>query len=149
MEIYERIKHLRKNILDITQEEFAAALGISRSNIGNIEVGRINITNRVIQDICAKYNVNEVWLTKGTGDIFVKSRKTILDELVTAHNLNEREKAIVAAFLDLTPEGRAGVIEYIEKASNNLAGTPSREDIIAGDIAATEKKIAEKVKTEI
>lgn len=144
----ERLKYIRK-CLNKTQKEFGGALGVSRDTYASYETGRVIPSDTFIQLLCSVFNVNEEWLRIGEGDIFIKTKRNILDELVTAHGLNEREKAIVAAFLDLTPEGRAGVIEYIEKASNNLAGTPSREDLIAGDIAATEKKIAEKVKTEI
>lgn len=69
MEINERIKVLRKEILHLTQQEFADGLNISRSNMGNIEVGRIAVTDRVISDICEKYLINEEWLRTGNGDI--------------------------------------------------------------------------------
>lgn len=75
MEINERIRYLRKNKLNLTQQEFSEALNISRSNMGNIEIGRIALTDRVISDICDKYNVNENWLRTGEGgdkNIFVE-----------------------------------------------------------------------------
>ena len=59
----------------MTQEEFAASIKISRSNLGSIEIGRITLTDRVISDICEKYNVNEQWLSTGEGgdeNIFIK-----------------------------------------------------------------------------
>ena len=37
LEIYERIKELRKNHLHMSQESFGARLGVSRSVINNIE----------------------------------------------------------------------------------------------------------------
>ena len=69
MTIGERIRYLRKTVLHVTQEEFVKGLKISRSNIGNIEIGSIGVTDRVISDICEKYNVNENWLRSGNGDI--------------------------------------------------------------------------------
>lgn len=75
MNINQRIKFLRKERLHITQEEFASSIKISRSNLGSIETGRIALTDRVISDICEKYNVNENWLRSGEGgedNIFVK-----------------------------------------------------------------------------
>lgn len=143
MEKYERIKHLRKNVLKLTQEEFATALGISRSNIGNIEVGRINITNRVIQDICLKYSVNETWLNTGAGEIFIKSKQTILDELVAAHGLTEKETRIIQAFLSLSPQGRAGVLEYVENLTSLDNSRSPREKKIVERINAADKIIAE------
>lgn len=70
MEIYQRIKELRKDILDLNQEDFGKAINISRSNEANIETGRINVTDRVITDICKSFNVSELWLRNGEGEIF-------------------------------------------------------------------------------
>lgn len=70
MELYERIKLLRKSKLNMTQQDFADAINISRPNIGNIEIGRVAITDRVINDICRVFDVNESWLRTGEGEIF-------------------------------------------------------------------------------
>lgn len=69
MELFERIKYLRKEVLHKTQEEFSSAIKISRSNLGSIEIGRINVTPRVISDICAEYGINEEWLRTGNGEM--------------------------------------------------------------------------------
>lgn len=70
--MHDRIKHLRKELLHLTQEEFANSLKISRSNLGSIEIGRVNVTDRIISDICEKFNVNENWLRTGKGETFLK-----------------------------------------------------------------------------
>ena len=62
MNIGERIRYLRKDILHITQEALGEPLGLSRANIANIESGRISVTERVINDISEKFHVNEEWL---------------------------------------------------------------------------------------
>ena len=72
METFERIRLLRKKYLNMTQEEFSSNINISRANLGRIEVGRIRITDRVISDICIKYNVSEEWLRTGEGEPFIK-----------------------------------------------------------------------------
>ena len=56
----------------MTQDDFASKIDISRSNMGNIETGRIAITERVITSICREFNVNEEWLRNGSGDIFAE-----------------------------------------------------------------------------
>ena len=69
--INERIRKLRKDILENkTQKEFAEKINVSRSNLGNIENGIINVTDRVITDICKAYNVSERWLRTGEGEVF-------------------------------------------------------------------------------
>lgn len=71
MNIAERIRHLRKNELKMTQDDFASKIDISRSNIGNIEIGRIAVTERIIASICREFSVNEEWLRTGNGEMFV------------------------------------------------------------------------------
>lgn len=67
----DRIKKIRKE-LDLTQQEFADRLGVSRNNIASYETGKSNIGDTAISLICAKFNVNEQWLRDGTGDMFVE-----------------------------------------------------------------------------
>ncbi|HBF4976905.1 hypothetical protein C4T51_08670 [Clostridioides difficile] len=62
---------LRK-ILKLTQEQMSASLKISRSNYGNIETGKVGLTERVKSDICDIYNVNKKWLETGSGEVFVE-----------------------------------------------------------------------------
>lgn len=74
--INERVKYLRKNILHLTQEEFAPRLRISRSNLGGIEINRVGVTERVKEDICSEFNVNMEWLESGKGgddNIFINT----------------------------------------------------------------------------
>lgn len=71
MEINERIRYLRKNELHMTQDAFASKIDLSRSNLGNIEIGRIAVTERVISSICRVFNVSEDWLKTGNGDPFI------------------------------------------------------------------------------
>ncbi|MCI8409624.1 MAG: helix-turn-helix transcriptional regulator [Lachnospiraceae bacterium] len=72
--IYERVKYLRKEILNMTQDDFSKKIKISRSNLGSIETARVNITDRVICDICNAFSVNEDWLRNGGNDddIFIE-----------------------------------------------------------------------------
>lgn len=75
MHINDRIKYLRKEVLHITQDEFASKIQISRSNLGSIEIGRVNVTERVISDICKNFGINEEWLRTGNGKIKVELSK--------------------------------------------------------------------------
>lgn len=70
MQPRERIRYLRKTILTphLSQAEFGNKIRMSGANVGNIETGRVALTDRVISDICASYNVNEDWLRSGTGE---------------------------------------------------------------------------------
>lgn len=76
----ERLKKLRK-ILDLTQQEFADRLGISRGNIGSYEVGKSALSDAVISLICREFNVNEDWLRTGEGEMFIQMTR---DEEIAA-----------------------------------------------------------------
>lgn len=75
MTIGERLRYLRKSKLGYKNcDDFGVQIGLSGSNIRNIETGRIKLTDRVISDICNVYSVNEDWLRNGGDekDIFIK-----------------------------------------------------------------------------
>ncbi len=76
----DRIKKIRKE-LDLTQQEFADKIGIARGNVGAYEVGKNAPSDAVISLICREFNVNEIWLREGTGEIFVEQTK---DEQIAA-----------------------------------------------------------------
>lgn len=130
MEIFERIKYLRKSILKISQEEFAKKIGLSRSNIGNIEVGRINVTDRVISDIVNQYNVNNDWLINGTEPMFIKTANELVDQIASKYNFSVAEKQALQAYVELSDSDREKISELIQnifsgffKVSNEEAAT--------------------------
>lgn len=66
----ERIKILRKDLLNLTLEKFGERLGVSRAAMSNIENGNRNVTDQMFKSICREFNVNESWLRNGIGDPF-------------------------------------------------------------------------------
>lgn len=150
---FERLRELRKHF-KLSQTEFAEKIGVTRSVIKNLELGVVDIKDHMLKLIAATFKVNEEWLRNGTGEMLIQTPKNILDELVAAHGLTEKETAIVSAFLDLSPAGRSAIIEYVEKAARGLSSdpvssAPTRDKIIGDDIVATEKKIREITKKEV
>ena len=109
MEIHERIKYLRKDILKLTQQEFSDSLKISRSNMGNIEIGRIAVTDRVICDICEKFNINEEWLRTGNGSMYIElSKEEYIADFISSILKNKEDsfkKRYVAMLSKLDEDG--------------------------------------------
>ena len=66
----DRIKELRRS-LGLTQEEFAARLGIKRGALANYEVGRNEPIDAVVALMCREFHVSEGWLRRGEGEMFV------------------------------------------------------------------------------
>jgi len=74
----ERIKKLRKS-LGLTQQEFANRIGMKRNTVANYEIDRNEPSNSVIALICREFNVSEIWLRTGEGEMFRKRSRE--DEL--------------------------------------------------------------------
>jgi transcriptional regulator with XRE-family HTH domain len=66
LEMNDRIKLLRQN-LDLKQEDFGKKINLTKFAISNYENGRTGIPERVINDICREFSVNENWLRTGAG----------------------------------------------------------------------------------
>lgn len=63
----ERIFHLRKELLGLSRAKFGEPIGMTDSEIKNIEYGYTELKENKIALICAKYDVNENWLRAGEG----------------------------------------------------------------------------------
>ena len=142
----ERLKKLRKE-LDLTQQEFADRIGISRGNIATYETRDGSPGSSVINLICREFNVSETWLRTGEGEMFLPSPNGVLDELVQKYGLSTRGKVIVEKFLDLNPDVQEAVAVYIEKvaAAFSDAGTSAPVPVFApadlrAEHAATESE---------
>lgn len=64
----QRIKQIR-NSKKLTQDEFADILGLTKNFISLIETGNRTPSDRTISDICREFNISEVWLRTGEGEM--------------------------------------------------------------------------------
>ncbi len=67
----ERLKEIRLK-LNMSQDEFADKLGLTKSAISGHETGRRNITEQTIVSICREFNVSRTWLESGVGSMFIE-----------------------------------------------------------------------------
>lgn len=70
MTINERIRFLRTEN-KMSQEMFGETIGLSRSELKNIEYNLTIPKDFTIQMICREFGVSEEWLRTGNGDMFV------------------------------------------------------------------------------
>ena len=77
----ERIKHLRKDILNLSQKDFADKIGLSENFVWMIEKGSRAPSDRTIADICREFGVDRIWLETGSGEPF---RPVDRDEQIAA-----------------------------------------------------------------
>ncbi len=120
MEIYERIRELRKNYLHLSQADFGDKLGVSRSVIKNIELNALARPDQklsLIKLICKEFSVNEDWLLNGNEPMFIGPDTFILNDFVKQRGGTELELQIVKTYFDLDPNTRKMLINHFV---NNL-----------------------------
>ena len=74
--LHERIDALIK-ALGINQTRFAERINVSRSYVSQMCIGNKVPADRTISDICREFDVNEVWLRTGEGEMFIKKRNDV------------------------------------------------------------------------
>ena len=97
-----RIALVRSNS-GLTQEKFAAKLGLSQNFVWMLEKGTRIPSERTISDICREFNVNETWLRTGEGEMLVPM---------------DREKEIMAFIGDILkgePDFRRALVHVLAR----------------------------------
>lgn len=109
MTINQRVKEVRL-ALNLSQAKFAKALSMSNGYIAGIELEHNKVNDRIVKLLYFIYNVSEVWLKTGEGDMFLKAPD---------HDL----KLASATFKKLKPVYQ----EYIIKQINELLEIQEKE----------------------
>lgn len=121
----ERIALVRKS-LGLTQEKFAEQVGLSRNFMWMIESGTRVPSDRTISDICREFNVNEMWLRTGEGEMFnqiTRSEKiaAFLGD-ITENEGDDFKRRFVEMLAELEPEDwklLEGMAEKLQKKEGN------------------------------
>lgn len=112
MEFGERLKSLRKE-LRLSQESFGEKVGIKKAAVSKLENGENPASERTVKLICTEFKVNYLWLTEGIGPVFSDYEGAILDELTENFHLDETDREIVRAFLEMSDEERKTIKQMI------------------------------------
>lgn len=124
MTLGERIKNLRKSE-SLTQQLFAEKIGSTQNVLANYESGRRNPSSSVINNICKTFNVSEVWLRTGKGEMFVQREpqplEILLEKLLGAENVTEADRVLMKNFLELSDASRQEVIAFVQRCAQDLS----------------------------
>ncbi len=71
----DRVRHLRKKILDKTQKEFGEKIGLKPNSVSDIESGKNNLTEQTANAICREFGINKKWLLTGEGEMKIEDCK--------------------------------------------------------------------------
>ena len=131
MELHERVRYLRKNVLQLSQTDFAAALGTSRDAINNIEGNRLKRPEQkepLLKLMCEKFSVNEKWLLTGEGEILKTVSRdeeiaVFMGDVMRGEDADFRRR-LVSVLARLEP----AEWELLEKMALKLAAESKKED---------------------
>jgi len=133
----ERLKWIRA-YKKMNQNEFAKSLGIGQSTLAMLEVGKRDITERHIKTVCAIFGIDEHWFRTGDGNPFRQDDQSVIERVAERYNLTEKERNIVADFLELPPKDRAAIIQVVDSLVEKLAPSQNREGAESKRGTATE-----------
>ena len=108
-----RILELRKT-LGLTLEKFGDRLGVTKTTISRIEKEERAMTEQMARSICREFNVNQLWLKEGKGDMFTVTPQSVVDELAEDFKLDDIDKKIIEKYLELSDDQRRVIKEYIK-----------------------------------
>lgn len=130
MEVYERIKELRKEHLKLSQAAFGERLGVNRDVINNIENNRLSKPEQklsLMKLICKEFQVNEDWLLNGNGEMFEElpeddEKAAFVSSLLDADNdpFYNIIQEIMRTFHELSPKSQEVIREFSAKLVENL-----------------------------
>ncbi|WP_040328409.1 helix-turn-helix domain-containing protein [Clostridium ihumii] len=110
-----RIKELRESE-KLSQKSFGDKINLSQSQVASYESGHRNLTERTINDICRVFNVNQNWLLKNEGDMYIsqKDDEILADALAKISLSNNKQLYKVISQLTKLDE------KYIDLVNNLL-----------------------------
>lgn len=146
MNINERIKDFRKNVLHLSQTEFATQLGMKQTSVSTFEKSGATVTDPTIKALCMAFNLNEDWLRNGTEPMYIQAPTFSLDDFVRQRGGTELEVDIMKAYFELEPDIRAMLVQHFKERLTASRAEPSEMTVEEAEAAyiKSRSKIAQK-----
>lgn len=141
----ERLRLIRENI-GISRAAFGQQIGVSGDVINNLERGRVEIKEHILKLICSEFSVNEAWLRTGSGEMFMKTPSSIMEQLKTEFDLDEFSYSLVHEYLKLDQAKRKTIRDFLyrvvegENGSSDLAELSEAHELTVEELEAKYKK---------
>lgn len=117
--IGKRVLEIRKE-LKLSRESFGLKIGVQGSVIRNIEENNNKKINEpLLISISAQYGINKDWLLYGKGEKYIRTKDSLIDELVNTYNLNFYGEQIIRTYLDLPDDKKAVIDDFVKQLGKN------------------------------
>ena len=99
--------------LKIKKTEFASRINVSQAFVSQLTNGISRPSDRTIADICREFNVNEIWLRTGDGEMFQPTTQAERIASLAGNALQDEPQSFRRQLLDdlssLTPDDWAAL----------------------------------------
>lgn len=142
MTINERIRYFRKEILHMSQVEFAKRLGMKQTSVSTIEKTGGTVTSPTINALCLAFNLNKNWLKEGKEPMLLEPQTFSLDQFVKEHGASDLELAIMEIYFKLDWSTRKRMITHFkEHLSNRMIDTHTKFYMTDEEIEAEGERV--------
>jgi transcriptional regulator with XRE-family HTH domain len=102
----------------LTQAEFGEVLGVSRDVIANLETGRVEPSQVIVNAVCREFNIDESWLRTGEGKMFNYPDNEIFALVAQMANTKSPTfdviMATIKSYMKLDPTKQRAVDEFFK-----------------------------------
>ena len=102
---------------NLKKVEFARVLNINQSYVTQLIKGRNQPSDRLIEDICQKYNINEEWLKTGEGEM----RRATSPLFLRDSSLDATDREIIESYIRMTPTQRQFIKDWIRRIADTMS----------------------------
>lgn len=121
MTINERMRYIRKEILQFNQTQFAETIGMKQTSVSSMEKNGATVSEQAIKSTSAIHGISEVWIRTGKGPIKVPTVTFSLDKFVQEHGGTDLELKILKTYFELPNDLRHMLVEHFK---NGLLDQP-------------------------
>lgn len=125
--MHTRIKKLR-NVLHLTQAEFADRIGVKRNTVATYEMGRSVPSESAISLICREFRVNEEWLRYGIGEMFLVDSSDEIENLAKKYDVIPEVQVFIEKLVHLNKKDQKVITDFVHEVGRAI---DSPEDGVA------------------
>lgn len=112
MTINERVRYFRKDILHMSQTEFARSIGMKQTSVSSFEKEGATVSDQSLKAISSVHNIREEWLRTGEEPMYKTQETFDLNRFAKERGASDLDLKIVKAYFSLDPKIRKMLLEH-------------------------------------